>query len=79
VFLQSRKKSTFVCGISAGAVLLFVLGWQWYWALTSGRAESGFQQALSAYQASDYHKATGQFSEVGSRWPRTTPGHLASL
>ncbi len=56
-----------------------MVGWQWYWDFTSARANHTFQQALSAYRDSAYHRAIDQFSEVISKWPKTISGQLAFL
>lgn len=77
--LQSHERFALFSGLFAGGMLLFILGWQWYWAFTSARASHEFQQALSTYRASAYQRAADQFSQVASHWPRTTSGRLASL
>lgn len=79
MFLRAYKRVALVSGIFAGGVLLLILGWQGYSALTGVWASQELQQALSDYRASAYQKAAAQFSEVASLWPGTASGRLASL
>lgn len=79
VFLQFHKRAAFVSGAFVAGALLLIIGWQWYFALTSVWADRGFQQALSAYRTSEYQRAAAHFSEVASLWPKTASGQLASF